>query len=421
MRFFQSQTHAFAALLLLVMGVGPVLVTLTSTRVSGVVVTGAFTGFLNLALSGIGLLTSLLLLIRHFDLRVPRAAGTILTVSLLATLTSLVAGVYATVPGIYHEALYFLAAACALAVTAPQLGTSWLIRSTRLALLPALVGSLIAGLLMPAFATIPYIGTLPSRLFGVVGHANILGPMAALFLTLGLYAPARLRGEWLWGLIAAAVLLWTQSKTSLSALGVAVIYVGLARLNLGNWIAVALTRITVIAALVAGVVYSVTSVASELDTVQLDSYTTLTGRTDIWGLTLAEWRSSPAFGYGPGLWSQEYRNELPAEYGWVPHAHNQLIQTLGQQGTVGAVGLLALVCALAGLVWRSRIATQHLSVAVFILLAFRMFTEAPLTFTGFNDSLLQLTVLIAICTASKSTLAIPRTVEMTKNPTPTSS
>ena len=113
--------------------------------------------------------------------------------------------------------------------------------------------------------------------------------------------------------------------------------------------------------------------------------TTLTGRTDIWRVTLDTWRQNPWFGYGPALWDLEFRlTHHGALAAW--HAHNQFIQALGE---AGIVGLAAMPTYLASLVYngvRFAASTRGVTLALLLLILSRTMTEVPVRFSGLLDT-----------------------------------
>ncbi|MEZ5730159.1 MAG: O-antigen ligase family protein [Burkholderiaceae bacterium] len=70
----------------------------------------------------------------------------------------------------------------------------------------------------------------------------------------------------------------------------------------------------------------------------------LSGRTQIWFIAFEVFKQNPLFGYGPTLWSNEFRMAWRVPFAF--HAHNQFMQSLGVGGLVGLLGLLIYVSTL---------------------------------------------------------------------------
>ncbi|HAT09203.1 MAG TPA: hypothetical protein DCS97_01080 [Planctomycetes bacterium] len=208
------------------------------------------------------------------------------------------------------------------------------------------------------------------RLYGAMPHPNFLGPLMllALLLELHLLCIARPAGllaraaALAWPAAVLGVLLATQSKTTMLAAAIAVplllvLWANRAagprldariRLAAGAW---GIAMLVCLAALFSG---SLASWADDLADAKGDSVTTLTGRTVIWNITLDEWRRNPWFGDGPGLWDAEMQDRYEAELSWrTGHAHNQVVQQLGQSGVFGLLAWIAYLGVIVWTLWRS--------------------------------------------------------------------
>jgi O-antigen ligase len=182
----------------------------------------------------------------------------------------------------------------------------------------------------------PYTGSLVPgidfRLHGLSPHANTLAPIMLIGAIVGLYLPlSRLRVA-LIGLMLL-VLLFTQSKTTIVC-GVVVAPILLSHLLLAR--VNGSLRATIIAwsyLCGAALIFCLMPLVGET---RDDRFLSLTGRTDIWSVTLAVWQESPIWGYGPNLWDEAMQSRLAWGPGWLPSsAHNQLLQSLGQSGLIG--------------------------------------------------------------------------------------
>jgi exopolysaccharide production protein ExoQ len=261
------------------------------------------------------------------------------------------------------------------------------------ALLVVMVGSLAAIVLRPDFVLHkPDPGVIPWvnwRLFGLTPHANTLGPIALLAIILELHLPSRvLPLRWLNLSAAALAFVLAQSKTAWAAapVMVAVVYLPLVlrrgysaggtggRFNLTVW------------AMLACIFAMVVSVAAivgfdVIDSIQRRSdLITLTGRTQIWDLTLQAWKDNVMFGYGPEIWGEERQFRFHMFH--VGHAHNQVVQTLGE---AGLFGLVLLLLYLGGLLYTSLrwfFISRGLPLLLLVLLLLRCVTEAPMRGEG---------------------------------------
>ena len=80
----------------------------------------------------------------------------------------------------------------------------------------------------------------------------------------------------------------------------------------------------------------------------------LTGRTELWRITVDSWRGNPWFGDGPGLWDQEMVDRNVSILDWMPgHAHSQTMQALGQSGFAGLAAWFGYLLVLAWMCWRA--------------------------------------------------------------------
>ena len=308
-----------------------------------------------------------------------------------------------------HKALYvptLLTAAYYL----PVRRTGALIETARWVTLAVTLGSLIAIVVAPDFSMHrPDTGLIPGidwRLYGLTSHANALGPIALLAIVFELSLPSRrilLRALHLG--TAAAVLLLAQSRTAWVAAPVilAAQYLpqalrasSVAGLHEQHFRRAVLTLVgtlgvvmTVIGGLMAFDVSGFLERNSDL--------VTLTGRTRIWDITLDAWRHNLAFGYGAEIWGAERRTALRMFH--VGHAHNQVMQTLGEAGLVG----LLLLCAYIGVLFHAALRCFWISrgivLALLMLMLVRFITEAPISAEGLLSwsTFLHLMVVLLAC------------------------
>ncbi|THF68044.1 O-antigen ligase family protein [Deinococcus sp. Arct2-2] len=333
------------------------------------------------------------------------------------------AGAFATVPGFAEASIYPTVVALIGAVVVQYVRHDRLLRAIRWALFALCWGSILYWIVLPEWATsnpdalynnlgaayetglLAQFG-ITQRWHGLIGHGNGLGYVAATALLLGLYAPARLH-RLFWeraGLAAALVcLVMSQSKTMWIATALGYAVWALVRVASQPPVKRALAQVVLSAGVVAGLA-AVTIYAPTLDGADL----TLTGRTDIWAITLAETQANPIGGYGPSLWDEDYRNSKGEGYQWVGQAHNQVVQTLGQSGVIGAAGLLAALLTLLDMAWRNRHLTNGASLALLTLLIVRGISETSLRFGLDIGALVVLTIyLVVTATPYNHTLRSP--------------
>lgn len=310
-------------------------------------------------------------------------------------MTGLVPAILGTRPTFMHSMIYAPLILTALYFMKGYSPDQFL-KHVRIVVGVILVLSLVAAVIRPSLAIErPYSGFLPGidfRLWGVAAHPNALGPISVLYLVLLIRERALGYKLILYVSLGLLTLILAQSKTAwisalvifgflfaryyLSELGAA--FSG--RLKNTNVTTVALGLVSVIlfsvVFLFAYVFFDPASwMYHLLSGKEMESLSTLTGRTHIWQLTLAEWEKSPIFGYGPGLWDVQYRMEKGLLY--AGQAHNQFVQTLGESGTFGFLGLLIYIVVLLKMALRYSSATQGVSLALFLVLMVRTVSETP--------------------------------------------
>jgi O-antigen ligase len=185
------------------------------------------------------------------------------------------------------------------------------------------------------------------RLFGLSSHPNMLAMEGACFFALLL--PAAFRGyighRWVWllGLLGAATILATGSRTSALAIGVslAVVWIRAARLMPGLLMAVAVVGAVALLASGLGVLPDIDSALGSVSrTGDANEVLTLTGRTELWSFVWDKFMHKPWLGYGFNS------TELVLAKDWYGNAdsgvgaHNTLLQSLLTMGCLGTVPLV---------------------------------------------------------------------------------
>lgn len=263
----------------------------------------------------------------------------------------------------------------------PRPPLRWYERGLLLVLRFQVWGSLAAALAVPAWALKHGYGAgvpgLTTRLAGVTPHPNALGPLAVALVVLEWRREPRHRPA---VAVALVALVWTQSKTSWAALGLiaGIALVGALRRRAP---ARSVWPVVVLAGVIGASAYVALGLAGEgQDTDKREVSTeTFTGRTAIWEVTLEAWQERPLIGHGAALWNDQMDRRYRYRVGFPPgHAHNQLIQTLGQAGLLGAVPLVVFLAAFAALARRADAVTRGVAGSLFLVLIVRCFSEPPL-------------------------------------------
>jgi O-antigen ligase len=145
-------------------------------------------------------------------------------------------------------------------------------------------------------------------------------------------------------------------------------------------------------------------IAGFFETAQGAQLVSMTGRDQIWAIAMEEWRANPLFGYGPGLWNEQFRQSIGMPN--ATNAHNQFLDILARSGVVGAVGLVFYALVLMVLSVRYARATQGLSLALFLALALLSVSEVPLILFGYGTELFA-HLLLVITLASAASARVP--------------
>jgi O-antigen ligase len=178
--------------------------------------------------------------------------------------------------------------------------------------------SLLAAVVAPGWAFNPAPGGVPlgfvsGRLYGVGLHPNYLGFVAVLAILAETASP-RARLWYVHVGFALLVLVLAASRGAYLALVASALVYALWSARRRDTGVVTLIAVFGLA-LVGGYLIANTRGAN-----------TLNGRTSIWHETMSLWRQSPVLGVGP-----------------IPHAHNQVLESLAEGGIVGAIFLLLVI------------------------------------------------------------------------------
>jgi len=331
-------------------------------------------------------------------------------------------------PQLAHEYLYTLVLGFAmLLVSADQQGR--IARAARDALMVFIAVGLLLIPLLPSLVMDPSYrqGLFPGipRFGGLAPHAVAMGMFAQTALLLVWARP--FRQGWLTLLAWAAglsALFLAQSKIAWAAFLLCSVCMLAVRNGPGLWqrvtdprqgafgMMVCLLAMLALSALLGWLVVgdAGSQLAGFAETAQGAQLISMTGRDKIWAIAWEEWRQSPLFGYGPGLWDWDFRATIGMPN--ATDAHNQFMDTLARSGSVGAIALVIYASVLLFLSIRHARATGGLSLALFLALALRSISEVPLLLFGYGTELfphLLLLVTLAGAAGARARVVVPRT------------
>ena len=202
-----------------------------------------------------------------------------------------------------------------------------------------------------------YRGLLPFvtiRYWGLTAHANTFGSICATLLLLEIATPSSYRLRRSLILLCATIsLLLTQSKTSIGAAAIALVVIGLWRLELRRksfFAAATFATVGIAAVMLATIVIAVgptvgaaifgRETAMHLTQVGAEM-STATGRSSIWNAALRGGLESFQFGYGASFWTLEKRLSLGLT--GATDAHNLYLQVFSRAGLFGLTSLLVFI------------------------------------------------------------------------------
>ncbi len=259
------------------------------------------------------------------------------------------------------------------------------IRFAKTAMLVFLGASCAVALVAPQYAIeLNYRSLLPGvtiRFWGLESHANSMAPLALVYLLFAIHQPFERRWlQWLGLVLGSAVFVLAQSKTTWIA-GIMAFSL-LASSRSRGWapavlcalVPAILVALAVLLLPLLGVSFDPLLARHGRDLAELD------GRDEIWSLAIQEWTRNPMFGYGITMWNEAYRMQIGLDH--AVSAHNQFLQSLSMAGAVGLLGLLVYLGTLSYYALRASRGSRGLSVAMFVVLLLRCFTETPLWLDG---------------------------------------
>jgi hypothetical protein len=299
-----------------------------------------------------------------------------------------------------HEYLYPLVIGfAAMVITTQEIGR--VIDRARDALFLLMLASVCLAVVQPSLVLDESYtqGLMPGvpRLGGLAPHPVAMGTLAQTGLLLLWARPYNSRWftvpAWLLGL---GVLFFAQSKTAWIAFLLCAITMLVVRHGPTAWkrlsdpregtfgIIVCMGAMLLGAAALSLVLFVDvgSDVTSFMDTQEGAQLMTLTGRDQIWAIAWEEWGAHKWFGYGPGLFDDDFRQAIQMPN--ATNAHNQFMDTLARSGGIGAATLVAYGLVLLVLALRYARRTNGLSLALFIAIALRSVSEVPLSLFGYG-------------------------------------
>lgn len=376
-------------------------------------------------------------IVTHWLLRERAKAPPLMLVAFIVFwLTTVVSpAIFGAHPKFTHDYVYALIIGVAAAL-ASSLERDQALKATRNGLFVIMLLSLLLipikpGMVMDTAYTQGLLPGLP-RLAGVTPHAVTLGLMAQLGLLLLLARPYQRR--WLnrsaW-LVISLTLFLAQSKTAWLAFLICSGAMMLVRhaptwwRRVGDPLHPSVGLVSVMGFMLGvfllALVFMFGDVGGRLsnyfNTPEGAQLASLTGRDRIWVIAWDEWRRNPVFGYGPGIWNEEFRAVIGMTN--ATHAHNQFMDTLSRAGTVGAVGLVFYSVVLLGMSLRFARATGGLSVSLFLALFLRSVSEVPLIMFGYGaDLMIHVLLLMVLAAAAHEARTALSTTTKSKSSSP---
>ena len=321
-------------------------------------------------------------------------------------------------PQVSHEYAYALLIGVAMCMVTTQ-DISRIVDTTRDTLFVLMLASVVLVPIDPAMVLDASYnqGLLPGvpRLGGIAPHPVALGMFAQTALLLLGARP--FQRKWLNGMawvLGLGVLFFAQSKTAWIAFMLCSITMFVVRSGPQVWrrlgdpregsfgIVLCLGVMAVVAALFGVLLLGDVGgqVTSFLDTSQGAQLVSMTGRDQIWAIAIEEWQAHKVFGYGPGLWDDDFRLSIGLPN--ATSAHNQFMDTIARAGTVGAIALVIYALVLTVLSFKYARRTGGLSVALYIALALRCVSEVPLLLFGYGTELFVHLLLVVVLSAAAS-------------------
>lgn len=214
------------------------------------------------------------------------------------------------------------------------------------------------------------------RLQGITPHANYLAEVICLYI-IGLLV-YREESKIIWApkiLFSFLLLVLTQSKTSMAAIMVSLLFIISFISILKNYRRFTASYIFIAIPVVCSSLYLSFMYSLEA----AESYGSYVERTQIWQQSLSVWFSSIWFGVGSYFWSDEMNDYTFYIFGKsTSHAHNQFLQILGEAGIFGIVTFAVFLLSIFKLSLRSSLSDRMPTLCLFVFAAIIFLSEAPI-------------------------------------------
>ena len=306
---------------------------------------------------------------------------------------SVVSSAFGTKPEFNHDLIYpFLLFGAALTLHAGSFEAT--ARTARHVFLAILVISLLAiPIVHDRVLQTDHHGLIPGfslRLWGATQHANALGAISMFYLIIERLAPWRNKTLRVLGwVIAIGTLILTQSKTNWAVASIlaAVYFIKMVWSAMGakytdlrqrENATVILGTLIIGSALLFSLIiaFDPQTIVDKIDRSFISAGSSnLSGRDVLWEISIEAWKANPLFGYGPTIWSDEFRKAIGISFAY--HGHNQYFNTLSRSGLVGFSGLIFILSAYFYYAVRYLTITRGVLLAAFLFIMLRNATETP--------------------------------------------
>jgi O-antigen ligase len=335
---------------------------------------GQLTTFLFYLLSGLGILAAFVLRRDSFSKQ-----GLLVTIAGISVYLPVIISSIVSPNGGFRNELFFFPIFIFTVYLSPRQNSDKLLKIIQFIVLLFIYGSIIAFLGNPSWAGSEYFDSwigLNYRLSGLTSHPNGLGYLSVVSIMINVVMKKNNKLHTLHFIASLFTLILSQSKTAWLALLVWVFYFLVIRNFHGkkNFTKLSIISILIVIFISIPLIIKYQSLLSFLP----EEIASLTGRSDIWKISIEEWSRNPIIGFGPNLWDLDYRLQLGPQYLWAGQAHNQIIQTLGESGLIGLITLLVYLYVIYLTISKGLPRKTTLVSSLTILLFIRLITETPL-------------------------------------------
>ncbi len=345
-----------------------------------VILIGRITTAAFIAVSLIGIFHGLLF--RKF--RLPRQGSPLFFAGLLLYLPTIITSLISENGGFSYKLLFFPLLMITIYLS-PRFDLSKHVNKIQFILLIFIYSSLVSALIDPKWAFSNYAESwigLPIRLYGTSSHPNGLASIALTCLILARLKKRHTVWFYLNHIAALVVIILTQSK----AVWAALLAWWIIEWVIKNFSTHRQKTIRVVTSLLALLILTATYFLVFQKNLWIANNITLTGRVEIWRISVKTWLENPLFGYGPTFWDIHFRQLYG--FPWAGQSHNQVLQTLGETGLLGFASLIIYFFVVIKNASRAANSTNFATWGILAALVIRSFFEAPLRNYGLDESFL---------------------------------